>query len=278
MTMPSLPRRLLKAHQEGKLALFIGSGLSLGVPGNFPTWTELPLRLLDRCAHYDALDNPMLTLKREQFRERMRLEQMLAELGALQAALGLDFQAAVNDIFRPADAAPGPAHRVLPSLNVRAILTTNYDQLIEALAEVPPRQSYCWTDAAAALGDLKAGRKVLLKVHGSAERHETVVMSELKYEHVRNNKSYQSVIRFLLQEHTFLFIGYGMNDPLDLDLALRCNVDAFKSAAQRHYALVRKPTDADRDRLERDYNVTVVPYEEHAEVPSILTEIAVARA
>jgi hypothetical protein len=274
-----LPNPLVEAYREGRLALFLGSGVSLGpdVKGRFPTWTELPERLLDRCEHYDALDADAILAKRARFKLRMRLEDMLSELGTLRTALRRSYQDALNDIFRPDDAAPGAAHRAVLDLGVRALLTTNYDQLFEMLPEAPRRQPYTWREAARALGDLRAGRKILLKVHGSAEDHESVVMSDLEYREAHADASYRAVLSYLLQDHTFLFVGYGMNDPLDLDMVLKGNVDAFNVSARRHYVLLRRPGDADVDRYEREYNVRVLPYQEHGELPAILAALAAAR-
>ncbi len=266
---------LLEAYRANALALFVGSGLSLGrdVRGNFPTWSQLPQRLLDACERFDVLDNQAIEAKRSTFKSRMRLEVMLAELGSLCTALERDYQKALNDIFRPADAAPGAAHEAVTRLGVRAILTTNYDSLLEETRESPRRTPYTWRESHLALNDLESGRNVLLKVHGTAERHDTVVMSELEYHKARSDLSYQKVLSHLLQRYTFLFIGYGMNDPLDLDLVLKWNAEAFKSVARRHYALLKDPSDTDRDRYEREYNIQVIRYSDHADLPAILEEL-----
>ncbi|WP_375769088.1 SIR2 family protein [Archangium gephyra] len=267
-----LPKPVLEAYRSNGLALFIGSGLSLGrdVKGNFPTWSQLPHRLLDACERLGSLDEQVIQARRALFSGRMRLEVMLADLGSLRAALDRDYQKALNDIFRPSDAAAGAAHQAVARLGVRAILTTNYDPLLERLQETQHRQAYTWKESDLALNDLESGRHVLLKVHGTAERHDTVVMTESEYRDVRSNPSYRAVLGHLLQGYTFLFIGYGMNDPLDLDLVLRWNAEAFKSAARRHYALLKDPSDTDRDRYEREYNVRVIPYSDHAQLPVIL--------
>ncbi|MCY1083181.1 SIR2 family protein [Archangium lansingense] len=274
MSVP-FPKPVLDAYRAHSLALFIGSGLSLGrdVKGNFPTWLQLPHRLLDACERLGSLDEPVIQARRGLFTGRMRLEVMLADLGSLRAALDRDYQKALNDIFRPSDAAPGSAHQAVARLGVRAILTTNYDGLLERLQETQHRQPYTWKESDLALNDLESGRQVLLKVHGTAERHDTVVMTEREYHEVRSNPSYRAVLGHLLQGYTFLFIGYGMNDPLDLDLVLKWNADAFKSAARRHYALLKDPSDNDRDRYEREYNVRVIPYSDHAQLPAILEEL-----
>ncbi|HZH17115.1 MAG TPA: SIR2 family protein [Archangium sp.] len=271
----SFPKPVLEACRSQSLALFIGSGLSLGrdVKGSFPTWSQLPHRLLDACERLGSLDEQVIQARRGLFSGRMRLEVMLADLGSLRAALDRDYQKALNDIFRPADAAPGAAHQAVARLGVRALLTTNYDPLLERLQEARHRQAYTWKESELALSDLESGRNVLLKVHGTAERHDTVVMTESEYRDVRSNPSYRAVLGHLLQGYTFLFIGYGMNDPLDLDLVLKWNADAFKSAARRHYALLKDPSDTDRDRYEREYNVRVIPYSDHAQLPAILEEL-----
>ncbi len=280
MTDIKLPKPLLEAYRNDKLALFVGSGLSLGadVKGRFPTWSQLPERLLERCEHYESLDEEALAAKRARFKARMRLEDMLSELGTLRTALGRDYQNALNHIFRPGDEVPGAAHHAVIALGTRALLTTNYDQLFEMVPETPRRQPYTWKEAPKVLGDLRAGRKVLLKVHGTAEHHETVVMSEIEYREARADASYQAVLRYLLQEHMFLFVGYGMNDPLDLDLALSGNLGVFDGSTQRHYVLLKGATEIDCERYERTYNVRAISYAEHAEVPAILARLMDSKA
>jgi WD40 repeat protein len=270
----SFPKPVLEAYRSHSLALFIGSGLSLGrdVKGNLPTWSQLPLRLLDACERLGSLDAQVIQDWRNLFKRRMSLELMLAQLGSLRAVLGYDYPKALDAIFRPSDAAPGSAHQSVARLGVRAILTTNYDPLIEEVGETPRRQVYTWKDSDKALRDLESGRNVLLKVHGTAEHHETVVMTELEYHKARSDVSYQKILSHLLQGYTFLFIGYGMNDPLDLDLVLKWNAEAFKSATRRHYALLKDPSDNDRDRYEREYKVRVIPYSDHSQLPAILEE------
>lgn len=272
----SLPKPVLEAYRASSLALFIGSGLSLGsdVKGNFPTWSQLPHRLLDACERLGALEGKEVQSFRNLFEGHVPLERMLAQLGALRSALARDYPNALDEIFRPSEVASGSAHHAVARLGVRAILTTNYDSLIEdAGGGTLRRYIYTWKDSDKALRDLESGRNVLLKVHGTAEHHESVVMTEHEYRQAHSDPSYQRVLSHLLQRYTFLFLGYGMNDPLDLDLALKGNSDAFKSAARRHYVLMKDPSDNARDRYEREYNVRVIPYSDHAQLPAALEEL-----
>lgn len=271
-----IPRAVENAYKANKLAVFVGSGLSLGrdVVGSFPSWGEIPLRLLDACERYEALPDKVIALKRGIFDSVLSLEQMLSELDALLAVLKENYRTAINDIFRPKEARPGAAHEAVMKLNVQAILTTNYDLLLE-MADTSRRwQSYTWKDATKALADLRDDRAVLLKVHGSAEHHDTVVMSRAEYNQVQADSSYKEVLKFLLQDNLFLFVGYGMNDPLDLDRMLRGNSNSFREAARRHYVLLKQATQQDIERLDREYKVTVIPYTEHEQVTQFLSELA----
>ena len=271
-----IPKAVEEAYQDRRLVVFAGSGLSLGqdVGGNFPAWRELPFRLIDACERYETLPANILEAKRAIFESSLPLEQMLAELDPLRTALGTHYQQALNEIFRPKDAAHGAVHEAIINLNVRTILTTNYDQLLEMAGRHTHRQTYTWKDAAKALADLQAGREILLKVHGSAEHHDSVVMSSIEYSNVQSDLSYQDVLKLLLQDQLFLFVGYGMNDPLDLDMALKGNLRSFREASRRHYVLLKHTTQQDIDQIRRNYNVQVIPYTEHEQVTQFLLDLA----
>ncbi len=279
----SFPPPLLEAYRAKKLALCIGSGLSLsqGVQGSFPTWKELPLRFLDACARYGVADSNVIQSHTNLFKSPMSLEQMLSMLGLLRTTLGQDFyQKALNDIFRPRDAKPGPVHQSVARLDIPAILTTNFDPLIE-LSEPSSRPVYTWKESPQALHDLESDRPVLLKIHGTANRADTVVMAELEYHQARANQSYQAVLSYLFRGYTFLFLGYGMNDPLDIDLVLKRNTEYFGPAARRHYALMKEPSATEPrasewDRYQREFNIQVLGFRDYGDLAALVESIATA--
>jgi hypothetical protein len=244
------------------------------VQGGFPTWKQLPHRFIEACQRYGTANAHFIQAKKNLFEQNLQLELMISELGTFRASLGRSYQNALNDIFRPKNLAPGAVHHAMARLGARAFLTTNYDPLIEEVPETPRRNVYTWKESSQALNDLKSGRHVLLKIHGTAERADTVVMTELEYHQARTDRSYQAVLSHLLQEYTFLFLGYGMNDPLDLDLVMKWNAEVFHSAAPRHYALLKDPRGEDCDRYLREYNVQVIAYDAYERLPKILEELA----
>lgn len=268
------PPPLLEAYRQNKLAVLFGSGLSLAkdTGGLIPGWKELPERLLQQALAHGVMTPSIVENHRAGLKiESDSLSVMLAKLDNFRIALedGRKYQQALSAIFCPDDAVSGDAHRALVDLGVEVLVTTNYDELLEH-AE-PRRAVYTWKDADSAFARIKQGRKVLFKVHGTAGIARTVVMTRREYDAVAQDGGYQTVMRRLLQSYTFLLIGFSLNDPWDLDVVLRMNASNLGSEADAHYALmVKRESEPHIDRWQRELNVKVLPYDDHAQLPDIL--------
>ena len=270
------PISLLEACKQKKLAILFGSGLSLGsdVEGNFPRWNELPARLISYAETHGALTREQARGQREALggEDYLSLEVMLAGLDVVKTALHAHrlYGQAIDELFRPHDIRPGDVHHALVELGVQLLVTTNYDQLVEFLEGSPNRSVYTWKRSDKVLTDIRSGRKVLFKIHGDAEDDDSIVMTQSDYEKVRAHVSYQRVMSLLLQNYTFLFVGYGVNDPLDLDLIFQLNSTAFKQSTNEHYVFTKNPSHVERNRLQRDFNIRTVPYSNHSDIPKLL--------
>lgn len=289
---PSIPDDLIKAQRNRTLVPFVGAGLSLGddVRGNFPAWGGLARRILDAFKPHHWRDDHDRQSTRGLFLEpdpthpgnekaiTMPLPELLVKLDLLKSRLGGDYSHVLAAIFRPDDATPGEAHRALLALRAPFVLTTNYDQLLEALEGPHLRQAYTWRKASLALSDAQLGRAVLFKVHGNAEDvQESLVLTASEYERARREPGYRLVVDHLLAGHTFLFVGYGMSDPADLDIILRENAAALRRASP-HFALLHR-TQADtirRDELRQLYNVVVIPLDDYSQIVPFLQTLASA--
>jgi|GEM_PF-3362587 len=272
---PDVPQDLITAVTDSELALFVGSGLSLGkdVHGDFPAWSQIPELLLDQCLRLGCANEEEIASRRNLFKNPKSLNNMLSDLDGVKELLGLKYQTALNQIFRPREAKCGTVHRAIEELGMAALLTTNYDQIIEQAGGPPDRTIYTWKEADYALADLKDDRKILLKIHGTAERKNTIILTSSEYGRLENDKSYRNIIQYLFQKFTFLFIGYGLNDPLDLDKRLKGTADVFKNGACTHYALLKQPRAEDQDRLLRDYNIKIISYHDHDEILSFILKL-----
>lgn len=280
--LPRLPKVLIESLHAKRLTVMVGAGLSLSndVSGNFPDWYGIAARLLEACERYsrgrpEELDELRAALAPAKLR-LMTLDAMLNHLDAIRILLDRDYQRALHDIFSPATAQPGLVHRTIAALQLPMVLTTNYDRLLEQAlgsAYVP----FSWRNARQALAAFQSGKRTLFKLHGTVEDHESVILTSRDYDRVSADPGYQAILRHLFQTHVVLFVGFGMNDPHDLDLLMRHETEAFGVATERRFALLRqdpfRPDVVNNDRLKREYNIEVIPYAEHNQLPELLRQL-----
>lgn len=270
---------LRDTNRNSRLIPVIGCGLSLrpDVPGNFPGWNELPRRLLAECDTWVVWNNePDRTTLRARLLDQgaMPRDSLLRELDTLKHKLGAHYQNALTTIFRPKNGSPGAAHHAVVNLRTRVVLTTACDQLMEA-ATVSPRQPYTWRKADLALADIKDDRRVLLKLHGTAEDEDSVVLTAEEYDRAYEDPGHRIVMHYLLLGHSLLFIGFGEAHPGDLDLFLEKHSETLKKGQSAHYALMSPLPDPyqnteRQDRLRR-LGVTVISIEPANLVPYLET-------
>lgn len=256
-----------------RLVPFVGSGLSLqpDVKGNFPSWLGLYERMIDACLETPgALTEELLRDRRRRGAHELTSDTFLLELDQFKEGLGeAAYHRFVADVFRPRNAAPGRAHRALIHLNAPAIITTNYDQLIERADSDRKLAGYTWRDAGGALSDLHSEREVLFKVHGCASDARTIVLTRREYDLAKGDQVYQQVMRLILARYTLLFVGYGLTDPWDLDYAFNAHA-SLGAGARVHFALVRDPPRGAVEQLRKKWNIVAIPYPDHQDVAGFL--------
>lgn len=181
-----------------------------------------------------------------------------------------------SESFKPTD-----THRKLATIPFSAVVTTNYDHLLEeAFAEVRgSRFGRAYTHMnVSALGSLAADKRFfLLKSHGTIEDVESIVFSRSDYQRLMfNYPAYRTFFTSLLTSRTFLFLGYSLSDP-DLSLVLEDLAAVFRGFGQLHYALLPCRHRLDAKLTGERFNIQVVPYSpsrrDHPEVTSFLEEI-----
>lgn len=275
-TLPSevsLPPRLIEACRDGRLTVIVGSGMSLqsdvsvSYPDkltwrSLPPWPEVPRRLSECVKRY--------TGRSAEPREAVNLDEFLADLEYFRRALGEGtyYPRAIFDIFSPHISSPGRANRLLFQLSTQWILTTNYDFALQYAAP-PGTPVFTWRESRQAREYLTAGRarRPLLKMHGCASRPDTIVLTSLEYERLRQSDEYVSLLRFVFESHAILFVGFGFADPFDLDLALR-EARLAGAAEGEKFALLQ---DARARQVREAFpQVQTIAYKDHASVASII--------
>lgn len=128
-------------------------------------------------------------------------------------------------------------HKAIINLKPRIIITTNFDKLIEAAWTSAAGTSYPTVITGVGSDAFKLFRnddKYLIKLHGSIDNPESVVFDKSSYQSgAFNNGYYADILTTLLLTHTFIFIGFSMNDPA---ISMLVEKSAYKFPATRpHY-------------------------------------------
>ncbi len=267
-----LPTGLINACRDKKITVLVGSGLSLQSDvkisydktlswSKLPTWTETLDRLSQRLASY--------TGRNVQPRETQTLDEFLAELESFRIFLGPDlyYPKAIFDIFTPKIESVGIVHQLLFKLPLEAVLTTNYDFVLQYAAPVGS-PVFTWKEAKSARAYLHSGsgQVPIIKIHGCGSRPETIVLGRYEYENIRNDHEYLSLIKNLFDQRTILFLGFGFNDPRDLDGILAEMHLAGAASAEKFAILPPNKCIEVRDRFPQIQTISIDNYNKLANI------------
>ncbi|MDM0053789.1 SIR2 family protein [Variovorax sp. J22R115] len=110
----------------------------------------------------------------------------------------------------------------------------------------------------------------MIKLHGCASRSNTVVLTRVEYERLAAQREYLSLLASLFEHHTMLFVGFGLNDPRDLDNILR-QARLAGAAESEKFALL--PSKSCAEIASRFSQIQPVPYDSHDDVAKILATL-----
>ena len=189
-------RRLADAAIDSQLVLFIGAGVSAGA--GVPMWkallsdlaedAKMPAELIRLLGHRDARDQATLIERRLRLRGSTLRGEVVSKLGTLKHY--------------------SLQHGLLASLQSREAITTNFDTLFETAARIEKRQL-----AVLPADPSQTGGRWLLKLHGSIDAPEKIVLTRSEY--LEMPKRYGALIGLvqglLLMRH-MMFVGYSLQD------------------------------------------------------------------
>ncbi len=193
---------IARQAQSGGLVLFIGAGVSAaaGVPG----WDGLLDRLAETC------DVP--ELQRDALRQLPHLDraEYLERHLNRNATQGqrLSLGGKIRELLTP-HKRYSLGHALLAGLPVDQIVTTNYDDLTERACKAVGREVVVLPHAPAR----DQRHRWLLKLHGSIERPDDIVLTRsnyLRYETWRSALS--GIVQGALLTHKMWFVGFSFTD------------------------------------------------------------------
>lgn len=193
-----IPERLVSAHTDGNLVLFVGAGASVDEPSGLPTFHGLAKRLAEDSQRQPPAD----------------VEALDKALGSLKMS-GVDVHLKVREIIGDPASKPNELHQAIGSLALASpkprIITTNYDRhLSECLEEgIDEFPSMAFPQREDFTG--------IVYLHGSTkEPPENLVVTDADFGSVYLEAPWTAAqfLSRVFRAHTVLFIGYSHEDTL----------------------------------------------------------------
>ena len=247
-----LPAKLVDAHRDGRLVLFVGAGASQAAPSSLPDFVGLVKRIASltgqQCPECvdDAPDRA---------------------LGLLDDKDGVDVHRLIRDEIL-LSTEPSEVHQEISRLAVSTdaprIVTTNYDKHLSTFLKQHWQPASEFEEhAAPALpqGDDFTG---IVYLHGAVTgppAHLVATDTDFANAYIRRRWASDFLLR-MFDEFTVLFVGYSVDDVLMRYLTLG------PLAGSHRFALVssRKPELTERS------GISQIVYDDHGRLPSVLAE------
>lgn len=241
-----IPVDLQAPLKRGECILFVGAGLSEGLPD----WKELVKPLADTLRISKDEDPLLIAEYYENTFGRKALEEKI--VSQLKKEVPLT-----------------KAHTLLPRLPVKAVITTNYDHLLEkALSE----KNFLKVVEGSKAPFIQADQLPLVKMHGDLDNPSTIVITKTDYnEYAEKHRALITYLLGLLISHNFFFVGFGMKDP-NFDNIYTQMRSLFKGTHRRSYAVFKDPSAFEVDRLKK-MGIDVIAIKDYKEIPDIFEEL-----
>ena len=271
-----IPEKLIEDIMKGNCVAFVGAGVS--IPSGLPSWPNLLTKMIDWYKErYGRIINERA------LRKHIRSGDLLDSAEELLRIFSKnEFHEFLEEVVDYAkDSTPNELHDIIYQIPFSAILTTNYDQLIE-LTYLRKNNNmpriFSQENIPYLARSLRDQEFHICHAHGSVQNIKTVVFGRKHYaELIHNSPAFQHYLRTIFSVKTVFFIGYGVNDP-DLNLLLEDLVNILQGYGGAHYALIDEKsfTKIKINRL-KDCNIQPITYkrrdETHPEVKEYLKSV-----
>ncbi len=264
----TIPSELIESIKKGECILFVGSGISSIVKRKnkkpLPTWKNFLLELLS----YAKQKNVIFWNGSDEIEDIINKGNYLLAAQELQECLTLgEFSDFLNLLFLDEGVKPSKTHKELIKIPFRAILTTNYDNLLEGAYSIENEGKMCikfiQEDLNKISSPLRNKKFFLFKIHGDSARPDSIVLGSRSYNHLLfRSPEYLHFIETLFTTHTVLFVGFGGSD-IDFDFINNRLSTIYSRTLNKHYILLpdSKYNLTEKRRMLIDKRLEVIDYE-----------------
>lgn len=262
---PELPPEIKQASENGRLAIFIGAGISRFV--GCTSWITLANNLIGRCEKEGLInhfENDMLSKDYDMKKTITICNQILSGNDGFMEEMRKSLNDEVVDKYKNGRLNSDEElafeqnlqiYKDLFSLN-GLFITTNADRHIDTVYE-GANIVYEKKDFSAD----KVDNNKLYKIHGSIVNEKSLVFTVDQYIDAYLNKEFGLFIEEIFTKYTVLFIGYGLGEFELLDYLIKTT----KGKTKRHFFLKDYFQHEDRiyefEQLYFDkIGITLIPY------------------
>ncbi len=232
MTFKEKIKKLREVNASDKLVVFVGAGVSKN--SGIPTWRELLRHFASeffygeckKCSHrkidcytdegckenYDFSQDEYLKIPQyfyniDKSKQKSRYREIIKETLNIEAE-------------------PNLINNLIMKLYPKHIITTNFDKLIEKTQNPNSMMYKVITKDKELLTQIS--NNYIIKMHGDIDDLKEIVLKENDYlTYQQDHILIETFIKTLLLDHTFLFVGYKLNDN-NLKLLLSWIIDIAK--------------------------------------------------
>ena len=261
-SIPPLPKAIVDAVNNDKLAIFIGAGVSrlIGCMG----WDELAQNLTNRCFSTKKEDgSPCIN-----FNEKDTLSEFLDHKKTITICYSILKQNGFEDIFfEELEKSLDPNPELLKSKNIYdelyhlrgLFITTNADRYF-ADHKFNPMQSV-YKD----FNPSGIDRTKLYHIHGLIPHRNSLVFTVPQYIQRYTDNPFRKFLETIFNEYVVLFVGYGMSEFELLDFLIT-KFDSNNGRYLKHFILMSYSTGGENSLVldQHYYNsmgISVLGYE-----------------
>ncbi|MCP4545428.1 MAG: hypothetical protein GY835_03040 [bacterium] len=272
----NLPAGLLDAVAKRACVAFVGSGFS--VPAGMPTWKQLLGELIQEGERQSVIE----AATGEQLRSMLADNRLLEVAEHTRIQLGAHHFGQVLRRKFAISAEPTRNHKLLVDTPYRAIMTTNYDKLIETAYTLRWRstpRTITWSEPGSLGSVLYDEDFFVFKLHGDVDNSESIILTRRDYDEIMfRNAHVRTLLQAILLTNTIVFIGYSLQDP-DFDMVMAEVSLLYRGTTPLSYALLPSNGGVLKEQYKERMNIQVIPYDprdNHVEVTQTLETIRAA--
>lgn len=260
-----IPNQLLKALNNDRCVVLIGSGLSsrlfLRLGKRYPNWTEL----LQMYSEYSFQQDIITHQEQELVGDVISKGNLTIAAQILKdKSNDLEFSTFLESVFNNGNQFDH-IHCQIWDLPFSFVLTTNYDSILENAysykhnKSIPTYTNKLLSNVNKSISEHK---NFLFKLHGSYEQSDTIIFTQNDYKKLYFNSAYIDTLKNIFINYSVLFIGFSYNDP-DISSIVSSLAHEFNSGSQMHYLLCPNNiyNNLEKEYFKRKERITIIEYD-----------------